>query len=441
MTRGRRFPLLFFAAAIPLLLLAAACGGDDTTNGTTGTPTPAPIVYNFGLSSEVVVGEGNANYVSAIAFAPDGRIFYTEQFTGDQTDSFGRVRVIGADGILQNEPFASISVANYLGDQGLDWGLTGLALDPDFEDNHYVYTFHTAVAGDNIGRPTILRFTDNNGIGTEQTIITNDFPDTIVNSQGYNTNGEIHFGPDGYLYVSIGDYDQGTKKPEEGGRPDLVTSLSTPIGKILRINKGDGSAAPGNPFAGDPDADPRIFAYGFREPFPFTFSPGGEIFGTDNTPVTCEELNLIEAGQNYGWPTGWVFPFSDCAAGAGAQPIYNFAREGQEPGNFLSFVESQGISFLTGSVYKQLGDSLLVCQSEKSNVQGFVSNGAIRQFTMSGNTVVSSAIVVNDCRGEVAVHNGEVYYSTRTEIRKLIEAGNAPAATTPATQVPPPIQS
>lgn len=440
MTRGRRFPPLVLAVALPLLLLVAACGGDDTGGpGGSGTPTPAPIVYNFGLNSELVVGDGDANNVSAVAFAPDGRIFYAEQFTGEGADSFGVVRVIGADGVLQNEPFATISVANYL---GLDWGLTGLALDPDFETNGYVYTFHTAQAGDNIGRPTLLRFTDDNGIGTEQTIISNDFPDTIAGFQGYNANGEIHFGPDGFLYASVGDYDQGTAKPENGGQPDLV-GLNTPVGKLLRLNKEDGSAAPDNPFLDNPDADPRVFAYGFREPFPFTFGADGTIYGTDNTPDTCEEINVIEAGQDYGWPSAWAFPFGDCTVGSGTQPIFNFAREGQQPGDFLSFVESQGLNFLADSSYSQLGDSLLVCQSEKSNVQGFISNGAVRQFTISGATVSSSAVVVNDCRGEVIANEGEVYYATRTEIRKLIEGGNAPAPTDtePATQIPPPISS
>jgi glucose/arabinose dehydrogenase len=432
MTRGYRFPFLFLT--VVTILLLAACGGDDTTTSG-GTPTPAPIVYNFGLNSELVVGNGEANNVSAIVFAPDGRMFYAEQFTGEGADSFGRVRVVGADGVLQDEPFASISVANYL---GLDWGLTGLALDPEFEVNGYVYTFHTAVAGTNIGKPTIMRFTDDNGIGTDQTIISNDFPDTFPDFQGYNANGEIHFGPDGFLYASVGDYDQGTADASRGGQPEVVKSLSTPIGKLLRINKADGTAAPGNPFVADPEADPRIFAYGFREPFPFTFDAGGNIWGTDNTPDTCEELNLIVAGGDYGWPSNWTFPFADCSVGSGTQPAYNFAREGQQPGDFLSFAESQGIDFLVSSAYSQLGDSLLVCQSEKSVVHNFVSNGALRQFTMGNTGVASSSIVVNDCRGEVVAHEGEVYYTTRAEIRKLIEGSAAPA-TTPATQIPPPI--
>jgi glucose/arabinose dehydrogenase len=418
MTGGHRFSLLFLTAALPLLL-AVACGGDDTS--TTPTPTVPPTVYAYGLNSQVVVGNGDADNVSAIAFAPDGRIFYAEQFTGESGSFQGVIRVIGTDGTLQAQPFATVPVANYL---GLDWGLTGLALDPDFATNHFVYAFYTAVAGDNIGKPTLVRFTDANGIGTEQTTITEDFPQTIANYQGYNANGDIHFGPDGYLYLSIGDYDQGTAKPENGGDPNLVKSLSTPIGKLLRINKTDGSAAPDNPFVGNPDADPRVFASGFREPFPFAIDANGNIYGTDNTPDTCEELNLIKAGQDYGWPSNWAFPFADCTVGSGAQPIYNFARDGTQPGDFLSFVESQGLNFLTGTTYSQLADSLLVCQSEKSVVRDVPSAGALRQFVLaSPESVGSSTIVVNDCKGDVVANAGVVYYATKTEIRKLIQAG------------------
>jgi glucose/arabinose dehydrogenase len=432
MTGGYRFPLLFLFLIL-ILTLAVACGDDESTS----SPTPSGPTYAFGLSSEVVAGEGNADNVSAIAFAPDGRIFYAQQFGGD-TGNTGAIRVIQADGTVQSAPFATVTVANHL---NLDWGLTGLALDPDFATNHFVYAFYTADQGDGSGKPTLVRFTDANGTATDQTTISDDFPVTFAKHEGYNANGDIHFGPDGYLYVSIGDYDQGTAKPEEGGHPELVADLSTPIGKMLRISKEDGSAAPDNPFVGQEGADPRVFAYGFREPFPFTFDAAGSVYGTDNTPVSCEELNVIGSGAFYGWPEGWAFPFDNCAIGQGTQPVYNFARGDQQPNAFLSFAESQGISFLAGSKYKQLGDSLLVCQSEKSLVQDVTSPGAIRQIVLdSSGAVTSTAIVVNDCKGEVIAHNGAVYYATQTEIRKLIDApaGGSPTITG---QQPPPLSS
>ena len=439
MIGGNRFPLLFLLAAATALF-AVSCGGDDTSS----SPTPIVPVYSFGLDSQLVAGNGDADNVSAIAFAPDGRMFYAEQFKTTDTGDQGIIRIVLPDGSLQQQPFATITEANYL---GLDWGLTGLALDPDFATNHYVYAFYTNVAGDQIGKPTLIRFTDANGTGTEQTVISDDFPETFADHQGYNANGDIHFGPDGYLYISMGDYDQGTADPAKGGHPELVADLASPIGKILRVNKADGSAAPDNPFVSQPGADPRVFAYGFREPFPFAFDATGNIYGTDNTPDTCEEINHIKAGGNYGWATGWTFPFADCTVGQGTQPIFNFARGTQKPGDFLSFVESQGVAFLTGSTYTDLKDSLLVCESQKSTVQGpgdtapTASPGSLVRMIMSGpDTIDSSDQIVNDCKGEVAVHNSVVYYANRTEIRELVQ-GSAAGATSAGNQVPPPVGS
>src|SRR5207245_5051257 len=156
----------------------------------------------------------------------------------------------------------------------------------------------------------------------DQRVISSDFPQTYPNHQGYNANGDLHFGPDGFLYASVGDYDQGAGDPAKGSHPEVIDDLSSPIGKLLRVNKADGSAAPGNPFAAQAGADPRVFAYGFREPFSFTFDPvSGSVYGTDNTTVSCEELNVITAGKNYGWGTMGDFPFANCAAGRRQEPI------------------------------------------------------------------------------------------------------------------------
>ena len=420
----RRVALALTLLAALLLALTAACGSSTTSDSS------APK-FAFGLSAQVVASGADAASVRAMEFAPDGRMFYAEQFSGD-------IRIVLADGTLQPTPFATLQVANSL---DLDWGLTGLALDPEFAANHFVYAFYTAPVADNIGKPTLVRFTDANGTGQDQLVISSDFPQTFPNHQGYNANGDIHFGPDGFLYASVGDYDQGSADPAQGGHPELIGDLSSPVGKLLRLNKADGSAAPGNPFAAQAGADPRVFAYGFREPFSFTFDPvSASIYGTDNTPDTCEELNVIAAGKGYGWPTGWTFPFADCTSGQGAQPIYNFAREGQNPGDFLSFVETQGISFLKNSTYSQLTDGLIVCESQKSVLKDasgkdVVSPGALVRFVMTSPTVVASSdVIVTDCKGDAYVHNGMVYYSDATQLLKLTES-TAPANNQ---QAPPP---
>jgi hypothetical protein len=393
-------------------LAALACGDDDDGGG-------SGEEFAFGLRSETVVADGNADDVSAIAFAPDGRIFFAEQFKGT-------IRIINADGTLQPEPFTQIVVADWLLQ---DWGLTGLALDPDFATNHFVYAFYTEFlrtvtiqrddgepAEHDVARPKIVRMTEVNGRGQDLTVISDDFPETSNLAPGYNANGELYFGPDGFLYATVGDYDLFDKEP------NLITDLGTPLGKLLRMTKG-GEAAPDNPFEDDPFADPRIFAHGFREPLPFTFSPTGTIYGTDNTTISCEELNVIEAGGFYGWPEMGEFPFDDCLAAPGNQAIHHFSREGLEPNAFVSFVEVSALSFLSNSPYDLLGDSLIVCESQKgAAADGTQSNGVLRTLTLSGDQVTASEVITNSCFGEARVApDGIVYYATRTEVRLLVD--------------------
>src|SRR3989442_4231195 len=143
---------VFSIALGSILLLLGSCGG--------GGSLP------FGLESDVVAP---ADRAAIIAFAPDGRMFFGEQFSGN-------IRIVAADGQVQQEPFAQLQVANWL---DLDWGLTGLAIDPDFETNHFVYAFFTepirqggaaptvgATPIGAVGRPKIVRFTEQGGRGT-----------------------------------------------------------------------------------------------------------------------------------------------------------------------------------------------------------------------------------------------------------------------------------
>jgi glucose/arabinose dehydrogenase len=406
---NRRAILALLLITTFTLAVAVACGSsdDDASN---------ELVYAFGLDSQVLASGGDATGVRAMEFAPDGRIFYAQQFSG-------QIRIINQDGTIQAPPFATLQVANYL---DLDWGLTGLALDPEFATNKFVYAFYTAPVSENVGRPTIVRYTDSNGTGTEQRVISDDFPETFANHQGYNANGELHFGPDGFLYASVGDYDQGTAKPAEGGQPELVSDPASPVGKLLRMDKADGAAAPGNPFEDDPTADARVFASGFREPFSFTFDPtSGDLYAADNTTVSCEELNVIEPGEDYGWGTMGDFPFADCAAGTGAQPIHNLSREGTAAGDFLSFAEVQGLTVLEDSKYTQLTDGIVACQSQKSVVQEKVSPGALVRMVIAAGAVTSTDIIVRDCKGTALARDGEIYYSNGTSLMKLIQAAVA----------------
>ncbi len=370
--------VVFGFAVLCLAFAGAACGGGANP---------------FGVRSERVAA---ADHAAAMSFAPDGRLFYAEQFTGN-------IRVITAEGELLEEPFAQVDIGTYI-----EWGLTGLALDPDFETNHYVYAFLTGPIDPEtpIGKPLVVRFTDQDNQGVDQRVLIDDLPETFPAAPGFNANGSIHFGPDGFLYLNLGDYDT----------PEVVQDLTNPIGKMLRVSKEDGSPAEDNPFVDDPEVDQRIFAYGFREPFDFAFHPEtGRVYGSDNTTVSCEELNVITAAANYGWPDVGEFPYDDCQAGEGTNAIHLFALEGMNPGNFLSFVVVSGLEFASGDVYPLLGDSLLICESETALMRRLVLSGA--NFDL----VAQDDVVLKNCDGDIATSpDGIVYYSNQTEIRRLI---------------------
>ena len=232
-------------------------------------------------------------------------------------------------------------------------------------------------------------------------------PQPFSNHKG----GQIAFGPDGFLYIAVGDYDVGVSQ-----------DLSLPIGKLLRVDKEDGTAPPDNPFVGEPNVDPRIFAYGFRESFDFAFRPEtGQIYGNDNTPGSCEELNLIKAGGNYGWPDVGEFPWPDCAAGQQVKAIHLFAPKGMKPGDYLSTVLVAGKEFVSGDVYPILGDSLLVCQGDET---------LMRRLTLAGadlDQVTANDVVIRDCSLGVTVNpDGVVYYSNDKEIRRLVPVKTEP---------------
>jgi len=233
--------------------------------------------------------------VVAMAFAPDGRMFYTVKggFSGDRT---AQVRIVERNGTLRSTPFLSTSV-NTDGERGL----LGIALDPDFATNRYVYIFKTATAGETgTGRPSnrVVRYTEDpktqTAVAGSATILL-DVPIGPENDPNSNHNGgNLHFGPDGKLYVTIGDY---------GRHPDNAQNLNNRPGKIHRLNK-DGTVPADNPFYSSPaGAVKSIWTYGNRNSFDFVFDPVSKrMFFTENGPGCDDEVNLAQKGGNYGWP-------------------------------------------------------------------------------------------------------------------------------------------
>ena len=232
------------------------------------TPSPTPMVM-----AEVFLD--NVDVPVSLAFAPDGRLFFNELRTG-------RVRIV-EDGRLQDEPFASLQVVNRSGYS--EHGLLGLALDPDFASNHYVYVFYGEPDQDGESlRQRVVRFTEADGVGQDMTVILDDLP---ISGGCCHNGGRIAFGPDGKLYASIGDT----------GDSSLSQDDESLAGKILRVNP-DGSVPDDNPFSGS-----RIYALGIRNSFGLTFHPvTGALFIDETGSAGFDELDIIQAGGNYGWP-------------------------------------------------------------------------------------------------------------------------------------------
>ncbi len=158
-------------------------------------------------------------------------------------------------------------------------GLLGLALDPNFSNNKYIYLYLTT-EGNNGPVNKVNRYTfSEKSLNNKLNILDNIPAGTIHNG------GRIKFGPDNYLYITTGD----------AGIPDLAQDLNSLAGKILRIEK-DGSIPPGNPFSNE------IYTYGHRNPQGLTWDSKGNLWATEHGPTANDEINVIYSGQNYGWP-------------------------------------------------------------------------------------------------------------------------------------------
>lgn len=225
--------------------------------------------------AQVLVTNGISN-PTAMAFAPDGRIFVAEQG--------GKLRVIKNNTLLANA-FVSLTV-NSSGERGL----IGVVLDPDFATNQYLYLYHTVPGTDIHNR--ITRYTANGDVavdGSASIVIDLDPLSSATNHNG----GAMQFGKDGKLYVAIG----------ENAKGEHAQDLDTYHGKLLRINK-DGSVPEGNPFTTGSEQKKRVWAYGLRNPFTFSVHPTtGRILVNDVGQGTWEEINdATEGGKNFGWP-------------------------------------------------------------------------------------------------------------------------------------------
>ncbi|PZO21115.1 MAG: hypothetical protein DCF25_05570 [Leptolyngbya foveolarum] len=281
-------------------------------SGGTGGLTNNQDIYNWEFSSTALSGEhdhgggddgdgqlGNPSYrdelvvsglVAPISMAalPDGRMLILEKF--------GTIRITDPrTSVPISSPFLTIPNVDSQGERGL----LDITLDPDFESNGHFYVLYSSEA---TNRLQVSRFTvgqdghtDHAHASTEQVVWQDKF--TLSSTREFHQGGGLDFGPDGKIYVSLGDRKQ----------PNATQTLDNTAGKILRINR-DGSIPTDNPFYdGNGSNLDEIWAYGNRNPFRARWDePTGRFFigdvGGNVQAVAREEINLGKAGANYGWP-------------------------------------------------------------------------------------------------------------------------------------------
>ncbi len=193
-----------------------------------------------------------------IAFLPNGEILVTERS--------GKLKKIG-----QEEDVFPVENVEHRG----EGGLLGMALHPDFSKNSWIYLYFTTRTDNRVERYNL----ENEGL-MERVVIISDIPRGMTHN-----GGRIAFGPDNYLYITTGD----------AGTPHLSQDLDSLAGKILRLND-DGSVPQDNPF------NSPVWSYGHRNPQGLAWDEQGNLWSTEHGPVARDEINLIERGENYGWP-------------------------------------------------------------------------------------------------------------------------------------------
>lgn len=285
-----------------------------------------------------------------LAFLPGGDILVNE--------IDGRLRIV-QDGKLAPEPVWTAPAP-----QGNDV-LHGLVVHPRFTQNHYVYASYTK-AGE--GDLVTLAVARGRLEGRRLTDVRDVFVADAWQDARQATAGRMLFGPDGKLYVTVGDRDRLCCGPEDDNSIRILAqSLDNDVGKTLRLND-DGSVPGDNPFVGRPGAKPEIFSYGHRNGYGLAFHPEtGELWELEIGPMGGDEINILKPGANYGWP---LVSMGRNYSGTlvSDQPWY---RPGMEnPRVFwVPAISPSGMTFYTGDRFGDWKGSLFVGSLSGQQVQ------------------------------------------------------------------------
>ena len=311
---------LGIAVGLPVAVAEPQPPPSPSPSASTAAPGPAAPVANCAASPGTFPGSIATSFPTAMAFAPDGRLFWAERA--------GTVKVWQGGAA---HDFASVSTST-----SGERGLLGLAVAPSFAQDHYVYAFYSRA--DNLGLQRVVRWTDCAGAASNYTVIIDNLP---AGSDCCHKGGRIAFSPDGYLFVTIG----------ENHVPSAAQDPCDLRGKVLRYTSG---GAP----AGQCGA---VYTRGLRNPFGIAFAPDGTMAVTNNGPSgdagtpcgSCGDMVDIvgkSAGVDYQWPGCWGYSHSigGAACPAGSRPPDYSTEGGPYPKNSPYFVAPTGMTFANG---------------------------------------------------------------------------------------------
>jgi glucose/arabinose dehydrogenase len=322
---------------------------------------------------------GDLNQPVAFTFGPGRKIWYVEKTTGE-------VRVHDLDTGADHR-FVRVDGVNGEGERGM----LGIALDPDYPDEPFVYLYATRSADGGI-RNQILRYRDDHGHGAGRTVLL-----STVAGGPYHNGGRILFGPDGMLYAIVGD------AHDDANAQDLSNEDR---GKILRMTPSGGIPSD-NPF------DDFVWAYGIRNSFGFAFDPRTDaLWETENGPQCNDEINRIEGGDNYGWG-----PNQTCT---GSSPG-NTNQDGPNP--VLPELFYDNTIGITGIAFCE--DCGLGRRSQGAAFAGAVNNGDVTRilFNDQRSAIASHSVVYHHGGSTLSFEvgpGGRIYFSDFDGINKLV---------------------
>lgn len=241
--------------------------GSNKSNNSSSNTTKATNTNDSDPATKVIATGLDTPW--SLAFLPDNSILITERP--------GRLRIIDKNEKLVPTPIATIEDVVESG----EGGLLGVTVHPDFAKNNYIYLYYTYEVNGDDTQNRVVRYKLQNNTLSDETIITDRIPGAL-----FHNGGRLKFGPDNYLYITTGDAQV----------PSLAQTRTSLAGKILRVTD-DGDPVPGNPF------NTRVYSYGHRNPQGITWDNTGNFWETEHGNNATDELNKIESGNNYGWPT------------------------------------------------------------------------------------------------------------------------------------------